>query len=190
MGHPGGAARGRRSKSRSASWSGSRGTRTEMPARCWWWRRSPATTRRCCAIPCARCSREHDVWVTDWVNARLVPLTAGPFHLADYVDYVRDWIRLLSPRPARHLGVPADGAGARRRFADGGEERSRNRRDHGDDGRADRRAAQPDRGQQPGAAKAVLVVRAERDPARAVEVPGLHAARLPGLPAAPRVSWR
>ena len=40
---------------------------------------------------------EHDVWITDWVNARLVPLTAGPFHLADYVDYVRDWIKLLSP---------------------------------------------------------------------------------------------
>ena len=28
---------------------------------------------------------EHDVWVTDWVDARMVPLTAGPFHLADYV---------------------------------------------------------------------------------------------------------
>src|SRR3989442_7990130 len=41
---------------------------------------------------------EHDVWVTDWVNARMVPLSAGPFHLADYVDYVRDWITLLSPR--------------------------------------------------------------------------------------------
>src|SRR6266850_1185013 len=41
---------------------------------------------------------EHDVWVTDWVNARLVPLSAGPFHLADYVDYVREWITLLSPR--------------------------------------------------------------------------------------------
>jgi len=41
---------------------------------------------------------EHDVWVTDWVDARMVPLTAGPFHLADYVDYVREWIRLLSPR--------------------------------------------------------------------------------------------
>ncbi|HYN11792.1 MAG TPA: polyhydroxyalkanoate depolymerase [Burkholderiales bacterium] len=40
---------------------------------------------------------EHDVWVTDWVDARMVPLSAGPFHLADYVDYVRDWIRLLSP---------------------------------------------------------------------------------------------
>jgi poly(3-hydroxybutyrate) depolymerase len=40
---------------------------------------------------------EHDVWITDWTNARLVPLTDGPFHLDDYVDYVRDWIRLLSP---------------------------------------------------------------------------------------------
>ena len=40
---------------------------------------------------------EHDVWVTDWIDARMVPLTAGPFHLADYVDYVREWIRFLSP---------------------------------------------------------------------------------------------
>ena len=40
---------------------------------------------------------EHDVWVTDWIDARRVPLAAGPFHLADYVDYVREFIRLLSP---------------------------------------------------------------------------------------------
>ncbi|HWA38104.1 MAG TPA: polyhydroxyalkanoate depolymerase [Burkholderiales bacterium] len=40
---------------------------------------------------------EHDVWVSDWVDARMVPLSEGPFHLADYVDYVRDWIRLLGP---------------------------------------------------------------------------------------------
>jgi poly(3-hydroxybutyrate) depolymerase len=40
---------------------------------------------------------EHDVWVTDWIDARMVPLAAGPFHLADYVDYIRDWIGLLSP---------------------------------------------------------------------------------------------
>ena len=40
---------------------------------------------------------EHDVWVSDWIDARMVPLTAGPFHLDDYVDYVRDWITLLSP---------------------------------------------------------------------------------------------
>jgi poly(3-hydroxybutyrate) depolymerase len=40
---------------------------------------------------------EHDVWVTDWVDARIVPLAAGPFHLADYVDYVQEFIGLLSP---------------------------------------------------------------------------------------------
>jgi poly(3-hydroxybutyrate) depolymerase len=40
---------------------------------------------------------EHDVWATDWVDARMVPLSEGPFHLDDYVDYVREWIRLLSP---------------------------------------------------------------------------------------------
>src|SRR5439155_22596146 len=40
---------------------------------------------------------EHDVWVSDWVDARMVPLSAGPFHLADYVDYVREWITQLSP---------------------------------------------------------------------------------------------
>ena len=40
---------------------------------------------------------EHDVWITDWVDARLVPLTEGPFHLDDYVGYVRDFITLLSP---------------------------------------------------------------------------------------------
>ena len=40
---------------------------------------------------------EHDVYVTDWVDARMVPLTEGPFHFADYVDYVREWITLLSP---------------------------------------------------------------------------------------------
>ena len=40
---------------------------------------------------------EHDVWVTDWIDARMVPLSAGPFHLADYVGYIREWIELLSP---------------------------------------------------------------------------------------------
>jgi len=40
---------------------------------------------------------EHDVYVTDWVDARMVPMSAGPFHLDDYVDYVREFVRLLSP---------------------------------------------------------------------------------------------
>jgi poly(3-hydroxybutyrate) depolymerase len=49
--------------------------------------------------------QDHDVWVSDWVDARMVPLSAGPFHLADYVDYVREWIRLLNDekRPDLHV---------------------------------------------------------------------------------------
>ncbi|AZY48589.1 polyhydroxyalkanoate depolymerase [Bordetella avium] len=39
----------------------------------------------------------HDVYVTDWVDARMVALSAGPFHLNDYVRYVQDFIRHLGP---------------------------------------------------------------------------------------------
>ena len=35
----------------------------------------------------------HDVYITDWINARMVPIAAGPFHLDDYVDYVIEFIR-------------------------------------------------------------------------------------------------
>ena len=38
-----------------------------------------------------------EVYVTDWVDARLVPLTAGTFDLNDYIDYVKAMIRLLGP---------------------------------------------------------------------------------------------
>jgi poly(3-hydroxybutyrate) depolymerase len=30
----------------------------------------------------------HDVYITDWVDARMVPLTAGTFDLDDYIDYL------------------------------------------------------------------------------------------------------
>ncbi|QDZ27684.1 polyhydroxyalkanoate depolymerase [Noviherbaspirillum sp. UKPF54] len=41
---------------------------------------------------------EHDVYVTDWLDARMVPLSDGLFHLHDYVHYVQDFIRLLGPQ--------------------------------------------------------------------------------------------
>ena len=41
--------------------------------------------------------QHHDVWVTDWVDARLVPISAGAFSLDDYVGYVREFIRHLGP---------------------------------------------------------------------------------------------
>ncbi len=40
---------------------------------------------------------KHDVYVTDWVDARMVHLSHGPFHLNDYVHYVRDFLRWLGP---------------------------------------------------------------------------------------------
>ena len=40
---------------------------------------------------------EHDVFITDWTDARMVPLVAGPFHLDDYIFYVQDFIRHLGP---------------------------------------------------------------------------------------------
>jgi poly(3-hydroxybutyrate) depolymerase len=39
----------------------------------------------------------HDVYITDWTDARMVPLQDGSFHLDDYVDYIRDFIRYLGP---------------------------------------------------------------------------------------------
>ena len=37
----------------------------------------------------------HDVYVTDWIDARMVPLACGAFHLDDYVRYVQEFIRHL-----------------------------------------------------------------------------------------------
>jgi len=40
---------------------------------------------------------EHDVYITDWIDARLVSLSHGAFHFDDYVAYVQDFIRHLGP---------------------------------------------------------------------------------------------
>ncbi|MDB5889731.1 MAG: phaZ [Polaromonas sp.] len=39
--------------------------------------------------------RDHKVYITDWKNARTVPLADGEFHLDDYVNYVQEFIRHL-----------------------------------------------------------------------------------------------
>ncbi|MFL9922811.1 polyhydroxyalkanoate depolymerase [Herbaspirillum lusitanum] len=39
--------------------------------------------------------QQHDVFITDWTDARMVPLDQGAFHLHDYVYYVQDFIRTL-----------------------------------------------------------------------------------------------
>jgi poly(3-hydroxybutyrate) depolymerase len=39
--------------------------------------------------------KDQKVYITDWKNARLVPLSEGSFHLDDYVNYVQEFIRHL-----------------------------------------------------------------------------------------------
>jgi poly(3-hydroxybutyrate) depolymerase len=38
-----------------------------------------------------------DVYITDWVDARMVPATAGRFDLDDYIDYIVDMLHMLGP---------------------------------------------------------------------------------------------
>ncbi|WP_159727923.1 polyhydroxyalkanoate depolymerase [Methylosinus sp. Ce-a6] len=45
----------------------------------------------------------HDVYITDWSDARSVPIEKGVFGLDDYIDYLIDALRLLSKR---HDGTP------------------------------------------------------------------------------------
>ena len=39
----------------------------------------------------------HKVFITDWTDARMVPVDKGPFHLDDYVDYIQEFIRHIGP---------------------------------------------------------------------------------------------
>lgn len=39
----------------------------------------------------------HNVFITDWTDGRIVPVSAGPFHLDDYVAYCIEFIRHLGP---------------------------------------------------------------------------------------------
>jgi len=41
--------------------------------------------------------QDHKVYITDWIDARMVPAEAGPFHLSDYVNYVQEFIRAVGP---------------------------------------------------------------------------------------------
>ena len=41
--------------------------------------------------------QDHKVYITDWIDARMVPLEDGSFHLDDYINYVQDFIRKVGP---------------------------------------------------------------------------------------------
>ena len=41
--------------------------------------------------------QDHKVYITDWIDARMVPAALGAFHLDDYVHYVQEFIRHVGP---------------------------------------------------------------------------------------------
>ena len=41
--------------------------------------------------------QDHKVYITDWTDARMVPVDAGPFHLDDYIRYVQEFIAHIGP---------------------------------------------------------------------------------------------
>jgi poly(3-hydroxybutyrate) depolymerase len=40
----------------------------------------------------------HDVYVTDWLDARMVPIKEGRFNLDDFITYLREFMSLLGPQ--------------------------------------------------------------------------------------------
>jgi len=49
--------------------------------------------------------RNHKVYVTDWVDARMVPVSEGDFGLDDYIDYIRDFIRHIGAEELHVVSV-------------------------------------------------------------------------------------
>ena len=41
--------------------------------------------------------RDHDVYITDWANARDVPISAGAFGVEDYVEYIIRFLEAIGP---------------------------------------------------------------------------------------------
>jgi poly(3-hydroxybutyrate) depolymerase len=41
--------------------------------------------------------REHNVYITDWADARTVPMASGGFDLDDFIDYIIEFISFLGP---------------------------------------------------------------------------------------------
>ncbi|WP_316015855.1 polyhydroxyalkanoate depolymerase [Roseobacter sp. HKCCA0434] len=50
---------------------------------------------------------DHDVYITDWIDARDVPLLDGVFDLDDYTDYVMDFCRYLTDEHGERPAVLA-----------------------------------------------------------------------------------
>lgn len=49
--------------------------------------------------------QDHQVFVTDWIDASIVPLSDGPFHLDNYVEYIQEFLRFIGPARTNVISV-------------------------------------------------------------------------------------
>lgn len=49
--------------------------------------------------------RDHKVYITDWIDARMVPASEGAFTLDDYVAYIQEFIRLIGAEKLHVISV-------------------------------------------------------------------------------------
>ena len=49
--------------------------------------------------------QDHKVYITDWIDARMVPVDKGPFHLDDYIAYIQEFIRHIGARQLHVISV-------------------------------------------------------------------------------------
>jgi poly(3-hydroxybutyrate) depolymerase len=49
--------------------------------------------------------KTHKVYITDWTDARMVPLEVGAFHLDDYIAYVQEFIRHVGGADSHVISV-------------------------------------------------------------------------------------
>ena len=49
--------------------------------------------------------QHHKVYITDWVDARMVPTEEGAFHLDDYVAYIEEFIRTIGAEKLHVISV-------------------------------------------------------------------------------------
>ena len=49
--------------------------------------------------------KNHKVYLTDWIDARMVPLDQGAFHLDDYIDYIREFINFIGAKRLHIISV-------------------------------------------------------------------------------------
>jgi poly(3-hydroxybutyrate) depolymerase len=49
--------------------------------------------------------QDHKVYITDWIDARMVPADKGAFHLHDYVAYIQEFIRHIGAKNLHVISV-------------------------------------------------------------------------------------